>query len=82
MGGDPVPSQLDMLRERFEKAEGRIKRERYWPPKRNWKITHCLACGKKVEYIPKDQFNGTLLCPHCKTRFRVPSLDGFLGART
>ena len=72
-----MPGPLDRLRERFLKAEGRIKREQY-QPQRKWKTTNCLGCGKKVEYIPKDQFNGTLKCPECGTRFLVPSLDKFV----
>jgi DNA-directed RNA polymerase subunit RPC12/RpoP len=61
----------------LSRARGRVRREQY-RPRREWRVTHCLACDKRVEYIPKDQFNGTLKCPHCGVRFKVPSLDGFI----
>jgi len=70
---DPVPGPLDALRERFLRSEGWVKREQY-QPRQEWKITHCLACGKKIKYIPKDKFNGTLKCPECGIRFKVPNL--------
>ena len=73
MGGDPISGPLTPLvkaweewRIRFYKVNGK--------PRRDWKITRCLACGKRIEYIPKERYNGTLKCPHCGTRFLVPSL--------
>ena len=81
VGGDPVPGPFDNLRERFLAAEKRIRREDYIPRKKiKWRIVYCPECQAKVEYVPRDKnnFNGTMKCPHCGVRFKVPSLNGFI----
>ena len=43
-----------------------------------YKKVRCQGCQKWVEYVPKEDWDGRLLCPHCKKWFKVPSLDGFI----
>jgi len=84
MGGDPVPTHSDKDRRLWEmmnSARKRIMREDYIPRKKiKWRIVYCPKCQAKVEYVPRDKnnFNGTMKCPNCGTRFKVPSLDGFI----
>ena len=42
-----------------------------------WKKVSCPYCQKKVEYLPKQGWNGNLRCPYCEKVFVVPSLDRF-----
>ena len=85
MGGDPIPGINEnnrRLGEMFGIARRRVMKEDYIPRKKiKWRIVYCPKCQAKVEYVPRDKnnFNGTMKCPNCETRFKVPSLDKFLG---
>lgn len=68
----------DNLRDRFLEAEKRVRREDYVPREKvEWRTVYCPKCQKKVEYFPKENFNGLVKCS-CGAIVRVPSLDGFI----
>ena len=77
--GDEIPMGTNRLREMFEKAQGQVFKDNYRErPKIKWRITVCPHCGYKIRYYPKEEWMGTLKCPECGIRFKVPSLDGFV----
>ena len=43
-----------------------------------WKKIRCQKCDSVVQYVPKEGWDGRLLCPKCGKWFKVPSLDGFI----
>lgn len=76
--GNPVPSGLDRLRERFEKAEGQILKDGYRDkPNQKFLKARCPHCGYVVQYSPKENFKGDLRCPNCSKTFHVIRLDDF-----
>lgn len=74
-----MPIPYDKLRERFEKAEGQIKRDNYREqPKKKWLRTKCSHCGYEIDYSPKDDFDGDLRCPTCGKNFHISRMDDFI----
>ncbi len=66
----------DYLEEKAKRKGGAIPRNQlFHDPGYNWKKTVCQSCQKVVQYVPKKDWDGRLICPHCKTEFKVPSLD-------
>ena len=55
------------LAERLRKAFG----------KRKWFRTICPECGERVEYAPKENWDGKLNCKSCKNDFTLLILDHF-----
>lgn len=54
------------------------RKEQYKKPKIKWLETVCTKCGKKIEYIPKENFRGQIQCPQCWEVFKIPSLNNFI----
>ncbi len=72
-------SYRDILKDRFEKAEGQVLKDRPQekPKKIRWFRTRCPACDHVVEYSPKEDWDGRLTCPQCQHSFRLVLLDHF-----
>lgn len=66
------------IEDKIRHIEHHKTRKHYREEKRDWKKVHCPRCQKSIQYIPKESWDGTLVCPHCGLRFKVPSLDGWL----
>lgn len=67
----------DILKKRFEQAEGQILKERPPEKKIKWFKTRCPECGAKVEYSPKPNWDGMLTCGSCQHNFRLAILNHF-----
>ena len=53
-------------------------RKMFHPDKKfDWRSTHCPHCNKKVQYFPKEKWEGKLTCPHCNREFIVPDLTRY-----
>jgi rRNA maturation endonuclease Nob1 len=66
------------LDRKIREATHSRKRKQSSHEKIEWKQMRCTKCQKRVEYVPKEGWDGKLICPHCGHEFRVPSLDGWL----
>lgn len=63
------------MAERFIEAERLEKESRPDEKKRKWIKTRCPKCGYKIEYVPKEKWDGELRCPHCGESFKISRLD-------
>jgi len=64
----------DYIRNRSLRKKGKTNDHGYLV----WKKVSGPYCDKKVEYLPKQGWDGKLICPHCERDFSVPSLDSWL----
>ena len=62
---------------RFLFAESQSRRDQYRPKeeKKDWLTTHCTHCDYRIQYIPKEGYQGQLKCPDCGKIFDVPDDD-------
>jgi len=62
------------ISEWMQRKREQTKRNRYHE-NIEWNKVKCQNCGKVVEYVPKEGWDGRLRCPHCGEWFRVPRLE-------
>lgn len=58
----------DLGRRQYPKKKDSIK---------NWMTTYCPKCGKKLEYVPVENWDGSIRCPHCQHKFKQVLLKDF-----
>jgi len=68
---------------RFIEAEKLIRKHDYYqPPKKDWNITYCPKCQRKIEYLKKKAGSIKLTCPDCGKVFTVSSLEDLFGNKS
>ena len=72
-----VLSYRDILKDRFDKAEGQVLKDRPPEIKRKWFKTRYPECGESIRYAPKENWNVQLKCGSYQHEFRLALLSHF-----